>query len=198
MRCLFGLKTRLTGKRRFVNKHPENSLRMRYLLRAFPDALFVHLIREGRATVESNYARTLRDPFRTDWPFGQFPKPPKWREYVTLPLLEQFAWQWVDLIEHIRQSAKSYGLVDRYLEVEYEAFCHNPCQVLELVDAFCGLSPAGRDGTGIRDGLSDRNQRWRATLSADQVASVDRIVSKLNQALGYVSDVVVPGASRGA
>jgi len=194
MRCLFGLKTRLTRKRRFVNKHPENSLRMRYLLKAFPDALFVHLIREGRATVESNYSRTLRDPFRTHWPFGQFPKPPKWREYLSLPLVEQFARQWVDVIEHIRQVANAERLVDsRYLEVRYEKFCDSPRQVLELADAFCGLSPARRDYAMIGDGLSDQNQRWRATLSADQIIRIDSIVSELNHALGYASHAAAPG-----
>jgi hypothetical protein len=196
MRCLFGLKTRLTGKRRFVNKHPENSLRIRYLLKAFPDAMFVHLIRESHATVESNYSRTLRDPFRTRWPFGQFPKPPKWRQYLALPLVEQFAWQWVDLIEHIRRVAITERLVEsRYLEVRYEEFCANPRQVLELVDRLCGLSPEGRDRIGIMDGVVEQNQRWRTTLDTDQIARIDGIVSRLNDALGYGSDAVEPQAA---
>lgn len=76
MRLLFGLYARLSGKRHFVNKHPENSLRLPYLKRIFPDAKFVHVIRDDRATAYSNLRQTMRDRFHQRDPFGYFPKPP--------------------------------------------------------------------------------------------------------------------------
>lgn len=186
IKFLFAMRTKLTGKQRFVNKHPENSLRITYLQALFPDAIFIHVIRDGRATAESNYRRTLLDPYRTDWPFGQFPKPHAWRDYAAKPLREQFAHQWVDVASFVRHSAKEMGLIpDRYLEVRYEQFCEAPRQVLAEVDEFCGLAPGRR--TRLAPAVfPSRNDGWRDRLSAEEIESVDAILGELNAELGYV------------
>jgi hypothetical protein len=44
----------LFGKRRFVNKNPYNSLRVGFLARVFPDAIFVRVLRHPLATIASH------------------------------------------------------------------------------------------------------------------------------------------------
>jgi hypothetical protein len=38
---------------RFLNKNPDNSVRMRYLNKLFPDSYFIHIVRDGRAVAHS-------------------------------------------------------------------------------------------------------------------------------------------------
>ena len=44
---------RIHGKQRFVSKYPRNALRIPFLDEIFPDALFIHVIRDGRAVARS-------------------------------------------------------------------------------------------------------------------------------------------------
>ena len=191
------MKTRLMGKQRFVNKHPENSLRIRFLRKIFPDAIFIHMIRDGWPTVASNYERTLEDPFRTSCPFGQFPKPEGWRSYVHLPLAEQFAHQWVDVIEHIRNDACELLGRDEYIGISYEEFCERPCEVVARLDDFWGSSAVLACTSRFPTRKSE--SEWRNILSPEQAAAVGMIIPPLNAELGYGDEpAVAMRASQGA
>lgn len=184
IRLLFGGKTWLTGRRRFVNKHPENSLRMRWIKAIFPDARFIHMYRDGRAVTASNYVRTEKDPFRRRWPFGQFPKPPSWREYLALPLEEQFAHQWLDVTRYIQEVAADLG-DEEYCEISYERFCERPAEVLRELDAFCGIDPERRPADAVPESFTPRNDKWRKLFDDDQVARIEALLGELNERLGY-------------
>ena len=185
IRFLFGVKTRLSGKKVFVNKHPENSLRMTFIRQIFPDAIFVHVIRDGRATAYSNYTRTLIDPFRVNWPFGQFPKPKRWRDYLVLPLLAQFSHQWIDVVSEIQNVAREALGSDDYMEVCYEEFCADTHGTLARVDKFCNLNPEKRFYGQIPDRLESQNEKWNKGLSEDQLRLMLSILGPMNESLGY-------------
>ena len=51
--ALRGARTSLPGARRFVNKNTRNSRRIRYLAELFPDAYFLHVMRDPRAVIAS-------------------------------------------------------------------------------------------------------------------------------------------------
>ena len=185
IQAFFGFKTKLFRKKRFVNKHPENSLRIRYIKKIFPDAIFVHIIRDGRAVVESNYSRSKIDLFRSYYPFGDFVKPPKWREYLCLPLLEQFAHQWVDVVSYIRETAKEILSPNEYKEIRYEEWCERPHEILYELDLFCELDPNRRIYNKIPKKFKNYNYEWKERLSAEEVERINRIIEPLNKELGY-------------
>ncbi len=178
-----GLFTRLSGKRRFVNKHPQNSLRIRFLRRIFPNALFIHVIRDGRAVVRSSQAQIRRDRFRQRIPFGNFPKPPQWRAYRDLPEAAQFAHQWVDVIDYIRGCFTPDDAGRSYFELRYEDFCADPRHCLERLDAFCGLSPTGRAGETVPAAFDRRGGEPK--LAAPDSDEVMAIIAPSLTALGY-------------
>lgn len=184
IRFLFGSKTRLTGKKRFVNKHPENSFRLKFIRAIFPDSIFLHVIRDGRAVAVSNERRRQLDKFRIDWPFGQFPKPLNWRAYLCLPPLQQFAHQWIDTISYIREIAGTDLSPSSYLEIFYEDFCENPLGVLQKADEFCGLDPNCRLPLK-REPLENKNSLWEKLISTQQATELEEIVGPMNSALGY-------------
>lgn len=185
LRVLFGLYTRLRRKSRFLNKHPQNSLRIGFIKSIFPDAKFIHLIRDGAATTFSNYAQVVRDQYRRGVPFGYFPKPEAWRTYADLLLIEQFAHQWVDVITHIRSTIFSSGLERDYLEVRYEGFCRDPYGILRSIDKFCELSQVKRYYERIPKSFEVRNSTWKTKLCAEDKRSVEAIIGALNSELGY-------------
>lgn len=52
---------RASGKRRFAEKTPSNCVRVPFVREVFPDALFIHLIRDGRASAVSARVQWLND-----------------------------------------------------------------------------------------------------------------------------------------
>ena len=53
IRKMIGQYIRYQGKSRFINKNTRNSRRIRFLNQVFEDALFIHVIRDPRATIGS-------------------------------------------------------------------------------------------------------------------------------------------------
>ncbi len=185
IRAMFSLFTKLKRKKRFVNKHPQNSLRIQFIKAIFPDAIFIHIIRDGRAVIQSNYYRTCHDTFRKSIPFGNFPKPPRWRQYMDLPLVYQFAHQWVDLVNYIQADAKTH-LNDRdFIEVTYEEFCRQPHRILMQIDLFCGLDPNKRYYEKIPNVFKSQNFKWRKELSDIEINQIQSIIGECMRELGY-------------
>lgn len=52
---------RSSGRPRLVEKTPSNCLRLEFIHEIFPDALFVHILRDGRAVVSSTDVKTRTD-----------------------------------------------------------------------------------------------------------------------------------------
>ena len=184
IRFLFGVRTWMNGKKRFVNKHPENSLRIPYIRAIFPDAIFIHLMLDGNAVVFSNYSQTRRDAFRKNWPLGQFPKPPNWRSRLELPLLDQFAHQWVEIIREIRRQAGAQLDESTYTEISYEDLCCRTHQILRDLDEFCGLDPNRRLYDEIPVELPSQNYKWKKELSDDEKKLIEEIIGSLKKELG--------------
>jgi hypothetical protein len=185
IKFLFGIFTRLKGKKRFLNKHPQNSLRIPYLDLIFPDAIYIHLIRDGRATVLSNISQIKKDKYRQKLPFGSFPKPDKWRDYTGKDYLEQFAYQWKFVIQYIRDSIKKLDNDGRYLEVKYEEFCNNPRSILNIIDEFCGLSKTGRNLDMVPEKFNVRSKFDSTEFSKSEKARLSKSINEFNQKLGY-------------
>jgi hypothetical protein len=184
LQVMIGLFTRLRKRQRFLNKHPENSLRIRLLKKIFPDARFIHLIRDGRAVVFSNYAQTLRDPHRMLFPFGWFPKPPGWRNHRDLPWLDQFAHQWVGVVENIRECLADVVPERDRVEIRYEDFCDAPRETLRRLDEFCGFDNDLRQ-TAVTGKLEASNGKWRTDIPPEDMARIAPIISPLLAELGY-------------
>ena len=185
VRAFLGLVTRLRRKKRLVNKHPQNSLRIEYLKSVFPDARFIHLIRDGRAVVHSSYEKVKKDRFRQLYPFGNFPKPRDWREYQDLSLIAQFANQWREVVAYIREVAAASLTDDEYIEVRYEDFCANTHSVFEKLDIWSGLDPSRREYNRIPPTLKSHNTKWKSNLSRAQVLEIEALIGEYLTRFGY-------------
>jgi hypothetical protein len=177
IRRLFSLYARLRGKSRYADKTPIYVLHLRTLARLFPEARFVHIIRDGRNVALSLLEARLR-PER----------------------LEEAALLWRRFVSEGRQAGADLG-PGRYRELRYEDLVEDPeaqvrslCTFLglpfddgmlryyERAEAIVGATPHHRNiARAPTKGLRD----WRREMSQRDVALFEALAGDLLAELGY-------------
>jgi hypothetical protein len=173
------------GKARWGDKTPMYMQNLRLLERLFPDALFVHLIRDGRDAALS---------------FLSMPKGLMTETWMQPRDVSAFAGQWRAEVKAAQRLGRRVG-DGRYLEVRYEDLVGDVEQVLRRISTFARLSyeHAMADYAGNVDVSSKPHQQslkrpptaglrdWRLQMSPDDVGSFDRVAGDLLAELGYES-----------
>jgi hypothetical protein len=181
LRRRFAAMRRRAGARVFLSKRTANNRRIRYLAAVFPEARYVHLVRDGRevtrslATVEWWDAHTVWWDGRTALEM----------ERSGEPRLAICARNWVREVEELRSQLQSIP-AHRLLELRFEDLLRDPMLQLERVVRFLGLvfSPAYRHAV---DALQLRPVRasWGSDWDAHQLACVLRETQPMLRQLGY-------------
>ena len=169
----------LFNKSRFVNKCPGNSVRIEFLKEIFPDAIFLHIIRDGRAAAYSIMRSRLQHA-GAYWSV----KPPGWQALLKLPLVDACALQWKMTVESILQSAKSLPR-DQYMEVRYEEFVVRPAEIFEQVGQKCGLVWPGDLLPTITAGMDNRNFKWQKEMQASDKNTLNELLGNFLKQLNY-------------
>jgi len=167
---------------RFVNKHPRSSVRIDYIRAVFPDAVFVHIIRDGRAVVTSMLAFVRERPRqqRARMPFCH---PPNWQALVREDKAEQSALQWCAIVRHVLSKKAELGAA--YHEIRYEELCEAPRAVLGAAFRFAGLRADDEVLARLPERLENRNYKWKQQLSLQQIETIVRVEAPLLEQLGY-------------
>lgn len=184
LHALFSFRLLKTRKRVFVNKHPRNSLRITYIDRIFPDARFIHVVRDGRAVVNSVLREISRDPWRKNLPFWGFCKPPAWKDLLHLSPVEQTAHQWNDIVRYVSNHGEV--LKDRFFEVRYEDLCKRPRAVVADMFRFAGLSSDEGILGDLPTELPNYDYKYVENLSPDEIALVESIQHDTLVKYGYI------------
>ncbi len=191
IRTSLGIRVLASGGKRLTNKNNQNSLRLRYLKRIFPDAYIIHVIRDARPVILSNISRIEKDRYRQDFPFGRFPKPIAWRSYMDKPLIEQFAHQWNDVTTNAREDGLQAFGPDRYAEVKFEDFCADPETCLGKIDRFCGLPEGRRDPSLLSSiGIGD-SDAWTSRLVDSDIRRIIEIAGMQMASFGYRTEAAL-------
>jgi Sulfotransferase family len=170
------------GKPRWGDKTPMYMQNLRLLERLFPDARFVHLIRDGRDAATSFLAMP-RGIVTETWMRPQTPA--------------DFACQWRTEVAAARRLGGRVG--GRYLEVRYEDLVADVEAVLHRICDFAGLAyePAMADYAGNVDVSAKPHQQslmrpptrglrdWRTQMPAADVAAFEHVAGDLLHELGY-------------
>ena len=130
---------------RFLEKTPKNALRIPFLRAAFPDAIFVHLVREPRSNLGSIIDAWQSGKFVTypDLPGWSGPPwslllIPGWRELADRPLTEIAAAQWAAANQAICDGLSDLP-ADRKCQVQYEDLLANQAGELRRLCEFAGI-----------------------------------------------------------
>jgi len=166
-------------KPRFLNKCPGNSVRIDFLKEIFPDAIFIHLIRDGRAAAYSIMLSRLKHA-GSYWSV----KPPGWQNLLALPLVEACALQWKMIVEAVLHSAEKLP-PEQYAAVKYEDFVARPAEILNQVAAKCDLLWQQDLLHAITGGIENRNFKWQAEMRDADKATLNRLLGDFMRQLGY-------------
>ncbi|WP_299793742.1 sulfotransferase [uncultured Shewanella sp.] len=132
------------GPVRFLEKTPKNSLRVDFLNKVFPDALFIYLVREPKENISSVMQAWRSGRFRTypmlpgwggDW---SLLLPPKWRELKGKPLEDVAAFQWMQANESIMNSLSKLP-DERWHLLSYRDLVDSPYETIASLTTFCQI-----------------------------------------------------------
>ncbi len=156
---------RVLGHKRIVNKHPENSLRIEFLQRIFPEAYFVHLLRDGRAVVNSNLKRSSSEK-----PFAGWVMPPDWENYEHKETAEQFAYMWKCCVDTIQAAAPK---LNNFKEIRYEDLAAGQEEIFR--DLFQWLQVTADERVFTRmPRVENRNFKWQQNLAARDLELIEK------------------------
>lgn len=172
-----------SGKPLVLNRHPENSLRIHFIKKIFPSAKIIHIVRDGRAVVQSNYRSVIDHPERLAYPFGSFLRPPGWRERRDRPLLEQFAYLWNTTALYASREGKKYG--DDYREVSYESLPEAAAAIVPALWRWLGVGTPDRLSERMPK-FDNRNYKWKQKFSAEEVAVIEKTAREALEHFGYL------------
>jgi len=182
LRIVMDAIAREQGMQRWAENSPEGILHLPLIKRLIPDALVIHMIRDGRDVAMSlNHVRYLR-PF-------------PWQDRISLTGAGVY-WEW------IAECGRSYGrqLGADYLEVHFEDLVTTPRETLKSIGNFLdhsldydrirevGYGSVSKPNTSFRTEPQDSFNpigRWRKGFSPQQLERFERMVGKALVDFGY-------------
>lgn len=170
----------LTGKKRFLTKQISNNQRVRLMNAIFPDALFVHIIRDGRAVTNSLLNVPFWDSVKLWWLEGKKVSECKAEGWDPVRLCAE---NWKRDVEELLGNRDIFG--DRYLEVRYEDFTSDVEGTMNSITEFCGLASPDTFIKNLPPDLPDMNVKWKRSLSGEQKAIATEVQGELLSRLGY-------------
>lgn len=183
---------RYQGKPRFAAKIT-GPARIGYLSSIFDDARFVHVVRDGRAVVQSlmgvafwKQRHRMHEPA---WSNGLLPADDEaWLRSGRSPLALA-AVQWRRVVESAREEAARLP-AGRYVEVHYEQFVDAPDPILDEITSFCGLPPSARAKAFLRGrfDLKNMNFQWMERFSVEEIAMLNDLLGPTLASFGYPVD----------
>jgi hypothetical protein len=171
------------GKPRWGDKTPMYMRHLPLLERLFPDAQFLHLVRDGRDAAVS-FLRMPEGTFTRTWAH-----PTKVREFACL---------WRVEVEAARELGRRVG-AGRYRQTRYEDLVADPVTVVREVCDFASLTfePAMLEYAREVDVSAKPHQQrllqaptpgardWRSELSVDDAHAFEAVAGELLAELGY-------------
>ena len=194
VRGVFRVLARQRGKTLYGDKTPGYVTHLPLLARLFPEARFVHIVRDGRDVALAYVER------------------PEWGPST----IGAAAWNWRSRVARARAAGRKLG-PERYLEVRYEHLVTRPEQTLREVCAFVGVdySPqmlefqqrgkglAPQTGTpeafaSLSKPLTAGLRDWRSQMSKADQGLFEAVARRQLDAFGYPLTDAVTWRSRAA
>jgi Sulfotransferase family len=183
LRIVMEAVARKQGMPRWAECTPLHLLCLPLIKKVVPDALIVHIIRDGRDVTASMHRIGWIRPFRWD----------RSRAYLAPAIF----WRWI--VGKGRRDGRAMGA--DYMEVHYEDVVRNPRETLATIGKFIeqdvdydriqevALGSVHDPNSSFRgDGKEAEAKtigRWKANFTAEQVRDIESIQRDLLQATGY-------------
>ena len=194
------------SRRRLIDKTPRNALRVSFVDAIFPDARYVHLVRDGRENVNSliNAWRTPRyRTYRLPEPHAISGVDPNWWKFVLYPGWERdrsgplevvCAKQWTSSNDLAFEDLAEIPH-DRYVRVRYEDIVADPERAIAGVVDFLGIpfdagmraKAAAVRSTPVNVVTPPERGKWRRENPAE-IDAILPLIRPTMERLGYPTD----------
>ena len=183
LRMRFERIRRRSGAAVFVSKRTANNRRIPLLSSIFPDARYVHLVRDGREVTQSLSTVEWWNGHKVWWD-GRTPLE---MERAGEGRLSICARNWVRELQELRQQLAQVER-DNVLELRFEDLLRDPMRELERVVRFLGLEfPPGYRETIAALGLGPVRDKWQSDWNESQLAQVLDEARPMLRELGYIA-----------
>ncbi len=202
------LKVAFSGREAaYLEKTVANCFHLEALTRIFPEARFIHLVRDGRATISSMIEgwkakrfmqRSLPFPHNSRIDYWTFPIPPGWENMVHAEINQICAWSWIQHNKHVMDFFENNPAFEESLfRVSYEDLVANPDRTTDSLIRFCDF-----DKSDLLESYLHSNQSSRTTISKPdpekwkrdnpgEILAIEDSIAPMMSRLGY-RDVRVP------
>lgn len=173
---------KISKRSRFVNKNLEHCGRVRLLDRIFPDAKFIHIIRDGRAVAFSIHNKKERGVSPTmfllslEKILGKKYQPERSK-------LFNYALGWGELVKQARE-ARTFGS-NRYYEVRYEDLIERPYLEIKKFVEFCELDWYDEFEKEIPH-TTNMNVKWMKDATPEERKDLEESTAEMRGILGIV------------
>jgi Sulfotransferase family len=167
------------GVERWAETTPEHVLYLRRIKETIPDALIIHVIRDGRDVALS-------------WEkLGQIRRLPGDRQRAAMAA--GLHWEWT--VNRGREAGREIGA--DYVEVHYEDVVNKPREVLARLEPFLehdldydriqkvAIGSVTAPNTAFKDGASNPIGRWKSGFSVEELETFESLVGGTLSELGY-------------
>ncbi|MEL7354084.1 MAG: sulfotransferase [Cyanobacteria bacterium J06560_5] len=187
------------GDLRFAEKTPRNCFLINFLFRAFPDAQFIHIIRDGRDAALSHskkpwlQAASIHSTSResSGYRHGPYPRfwvePERTHEFEATTDIHRCIWAWRCHVSAILEQAQQLP-ASQYYELRYEHLVAQPKKAAQQLLDYLGIEETD-SRSKLYQAFATAHQSsvggWRQALSSQQVQQIHREAGDLLTRLGY-------------
>ncbi len=167
-----------TGKPFFIGKQTSNNQRIRLLHKMFPDAKYIHVIRDGRAVVNSLINVSWWSDTELWWADKKVQDMINEGEDSLIIAAEHWKKDTLNILEH----REDFG--ENYFEIKYEDLINNTHVILESIIDHCGLKKESRYFNLVPQYSKLRND-WKVQLNSTQIEKLNEELKTVLEHLGY-------------
>ncbi|MGD2180468.1 sulfotransferase family protein [Lusitaniella coriacea] len=178
----------------YLEKTIANCFHLDALEKIFPNALYIYMVRDGRACISSMlegwnsgffWKRPLPFPKNSTVSHWTYPIPPGWQNVVRQTLPEICAWSWMEHNRYVLERLQGNEMFhSRCMAISYEYLLAEPQHILEKVADFSNLTITPE----CIQYIENKNTSW-TTLSAPKA---DKWKEKNPEAIEQILPQITP------
>lgn len=171
-----------SGKNIFLSKYTDFP-RIQLIRKAFPNAKFIHIVRDGRAVANSYYKKIESGEFKTSKEEMNWVKawPQNWQEdYLNKnrSTLAFTLYQWKFFLDQIQSELLTIP-TNEFIEIKYSDLTSNTKKTTNRILDFIGVQMDENMNYFIKNiPGSDRNFKWQERLSEEEKMMFTEIVTE--------------------
>jgi len=171
------------NKSRFLNKAPQNTVRIFAIKQIFPDAKFINIARDPRSAIFSMLTRAKNEgQFNIDWAIKN--KKSLFQKILKIyfkgslennKLIEYYAKAYKNITDYTSEFLKQQNS-ENFTTIIYEDFLLNPEKNLKKLLEFCELKVPESLSQMMPRKIKDATEKWKMELTEDDQQKIFDIV----------------------